>query len=104
MKKYFLFISIFILGLASSAQAQTLPQEVISYLNKNYKGWKLSPTTENCATGFTNEGFITSDFNGDGKPDYAVKFIRSKKGYLLAFLIQKNGFKTFVLHKTDAEM
>jgi hypothetical protein len=104
MKAKLVLVSL--LGIAASAPsnlAQTLPTKIKTYLDKNYKGWKLSPTKEECAVSFTNKGFVISDFNGDEKLDYAVKFTKGKKGYILAFLKQQSDFKAFTLHKTDAE-
>ena len=82
--------------------AQKLPGPVRSYLNTRYRGWKLSPSTSDCAIFKRNES-VSGDFNGDGKRDYAVKFTRKNKGYILAFLKAKKGFTPFVLHDTQAE-
>jgi len=80
---------------------RSLPGKVKNYLSLHYKGWKLSPSEKGC-TQEINPGYVSGDFNGDGKFDYAVKFSRGKKGYILAFLALKIGFKPFVLHDTDA--
>jgi parvulin-like peptidyl-prolyl isomerase len=79
---------------------RSLPVRVKKYLNLHYKGWKLSPSEKGCGAE-TNTGVVSGDFNGDSRFDYAVKFTRGKKGYILAFLNLKNGFKPFVLHDTD---
>ena len=95
-------IILFSLALASVGFAQVLPAQIKSYLNKNYKGWKLSPSTEGCGPE-TNNGVVKGSFNADKKLDYAVKITRRKKGYIIAFLAQNQGYKAFVLHNTDAE-
>ncbi len=46
---------------------------------------------------------VTGNFNGDKKLDYAIKFVRGKKGFIVAFLAQKQSYKAFILHDTDAE-
>lgn len=81
--------------------AQTLPADIKSYLNKNYKGWKLSPSEKDCGSE-TNRGFVKGNFNADRNPDYAVKFTRGKKGFIIAFLAQRGNYKPFVLHNTQA--
>lgn len=82
--------------------AQTLPAKIKTFLNGNYKGWNLSPSEKDCNSD-VNEGFISGDFNGDKKVDFAVKFTKNKKGYILAFLKTRKSFKAFVLHNYDAE-
>ncbi len=80
--------------------AQNLPAKIKSYLNKNYKGWKLQKDL--CYPDEPGKAIVTGNFNGDGKLDYAVKFVRGKKGFILAFLAQNQNYKAFVLHNTDA--
>ena len=92
----------FLFFCASFVQAQTLPTQIKSYLNKIYKGWKLSPSEVGCGAD-VNRGFVRGDFNGDKNLDYAIKFTRGKKGFVIAFLAQKQGYKAFILHNTDAE-
>ena len=102
MKTKLVVLGIFLITFAQTNFAVTLPAQIRTYLNRNYKGWKLSPTTKDCAAPFTNNGVVTGNFNGDRKPDYAVKLTRGRKGYIIAFLAQNNGYKPFVLHDTDA--
>jgi hypothetical protein len=85
-----------------TAFAQTLPKQIKNYLNTSYKGWKLSPSAKDCGTE-TNNGIVKGNFNGDGNLDYTVKFTRGKKGFIIAFLAQKQGYKPFILHNTDAD-
>ena len=100
-KSVFLSLS-FVFALIQTNFTQTLPAKIKNHLDKNFKGWKLSPSTESCAWE-VNGGFVSGYFNGDGKRDYAVKITRGKKGYILAFLALKNGYKPFVIHDTDAD-
>lgn len=103
MKTRLILVSfLLIIATAQTTVAQTLPAAIKSYLNKNYKGWKLSPTTEGCGMD-VNNGVVKGNFNGDQKTDFAVKFTRGKKGYILAFLAQGASYKPFVLHNTNAE-
>ena len=81
--------------------AATLPVQIKDYLNKNYKGWKLSPSERGCSME-TNNGVVKGNFNADSNADYAVKFTRGKKGYIIAFLAQQQNYKAFVLHDTSA--
>ncbi len=103
MKAKSISISFFlVVFLAQLSFAQTLPTKIKSYLDRNYKGWKLSPSKKDCNPD-VNKGFVSGDFNGDRKLDFAVKFTKNKKGYILAFLRIKNNFKAFVLHDYDAD-
>jgi hypothetical protein len=82
--------------------AAALPVQIKSYLDKTYKGWKLSPSEKYCSSE-TNNGVVKGNFNNDRITDYAVKFTRGKKGYIIAFLAQKQNYKPFILHNTDAD-
>ena len=96
-----LIITICFLLFTSSAFAQAFPSPIKGYLDRNYRGWKLSQSRKDCNAD-VNLGFVTGDFNGDANRDYAMKFSKGKKGYLLAFLKTKTGFKPFVLHNYTA--
>jgi len=91
-----------IILVAQETFAQSLPVSVKTYLGRNYAGWELSPSKKGCGQE-TNNGVVRGYFNGDQKRDFAVKFTRSGRGYILAFLASNNGYKPFVLHKTDAQ-
>ena len=95
-------VAICLLVLVQVVSAQKLPSEIRSYLDRNYKGWRLSPSRKDCGAD-VNAGFVSSDFSGDGKRDFAVKFIKGQKGYILAFVKMKRTFKPFVLHSYNAE-
>ncbi len=43
--------------------AQTLPTQIKSYLNKNYKGWKLQK--DECYPDAAGKAVVTGNFNGD---------------------------------------
>lgn len=83
------------------ANAQTLPAKIRTYLNQNYKGWKMSGFDRACPSE-TKKYVVAGDFNGDKKRDYAVKFIKGRNGYIIAFIAQGTGFKPRVLESTDA--
>ncbi len=100
MTKKFAIIFVLILSLANFAQAQTLPTKIKSYLNKNYRGWKISPTPSYCGDG---KSVVSGDFNGDKKRDYAAKIFKGKKGYVIAFMARKDNYAPFLFHNTTAE-
>lgn len=103
MKAKLIMLSLFLaIGFTQIGFAATLPAQIKNYLNKNYKGWKLSPSEEGCSME-TNNGVVKGNFNGDKLIDYAVKFTRGKKGYIIAFLANSQNYKPFILHNTDAD-
>lgn len=96
MKARLILSSFFlVLFMAQLNFAQTLPTKIKSYLNKNYKGWIL--TKDKCS-GKNGKAVVKGNFNGDRKIDYAAKFVRGKKGYIIAFLARNQNYKAFVLH------
>ena len=98
----FLFSLLVLLFIVASqtTSAQTLPAKVKSYLDKNYSGWKMSGNDRNCAE--TKRFVATGDFNGDKKTDYAVKFVKGRTGYILAFVSQRTDYKAHVLESAPA--
>jgi hypothetical protein len=100
MKKFVLFMGT-IFFTASFIQAQALPAKIKTYLNKNYKGWKLASTSSDCAEEY-RRAVVSGNFDNDKKMDYAVKIIKGRKGYLLAFLARKNNYETHILHNMSA--
>ena len=102
MKAKLVLLSLFLIAFAAQTNfAQTLPPKIKSYLNKNYKGWKLQK--DECFPNEPGKAVVTGNFNGDRKLDYAVKFVRGKKGFIVAFVAQKQDYKAFILHNTDAD-
>lgn len=99
MIKKFVAIFVLIISFANLAQARTLPVKIKSYLDKNYAGWKISPTPSYCGEG---KSVISGDFNGDRKTDYAVKIFKGKKGYVIAFMARKNNYMPFLFHSMTA--
>jgi parvulin-like peptidyl-prolyl isomerase len=86
----------------AAAVTEVLPARVRKYLNTHYRGWKPAPSEYGCGPD-VNSGFVRGDFDGDGKRDYAVKFTKGKKGYMLALLRRGNNYRAFVLHNTDSD-
>ena len=94
----FLFSSFVLLFVVASqtTSAQTLPTKVSGYLDKSYSGWKLSAVTDGCGSDFSNSK-VSGDFNGDKKTDYVVKFLKGRKGYIIAFVSSGAGYKPIIL-------
>jgi hypothetical protein len=100
----FLILLLLPLQLAVSGQRnrQTpVPTKIQSYLNQNYSGWRQSAIASNCYVEF-KRAVVVGDFNGDGRRDYAVKFIHNRKGYILAFLANGTDYQPHVLLDTSA--
>ncbi|MDQ3712886.1 MAG: hypothetical protein M3388_11810 [Acidobacteriota bacterium] len=87
MFKKVAIIFILIFSFVSLAQSQILPAKINSYLNKNYAGWKISPTPNYCGNA---KSIVTGDFDGDKKNDYAAKIFKGKKDYIIVFVERKN--------------
>ena len=103
MKKRATLIAVFaFILITQETLAQSLPAGIKTYLNRTYAGWRLSPSEKGCGPE-TNNGIIKGNFNEDRRMDFAVKFTRGNRGYILAFLAVKGGYRSFVLHNTDAE-
>ena len=75
---------------------QSLPKTLRSYLDRNYRGWKLAGQCYDKEK--DNKKILVGNFNGDGKRDYAVKFVRGEKGFLMAFLADGRMWKPYYLH------
>lgn len=102
-KKLVIFISI-LLVCVTLINAQILPARIKNRLNKSYSGWKLAPTSNSCSEEYRNN-IISEDFDGDKKKDFAIKFTKGKKGYILAFLDRKNDYQVLPLESmTDKEL
>lgn len=101
MGKYWLLLFL-LLGLMSQVcLTQTLPRSLKAYLDRNYRGWELAG--ECYEKPDENKRILVGDFDGNGKRDYAVKFVRGSKGFMMAFLSKGVGWKPFFLHIYDAE-
>lgn len=79
------------------AVAQALPLKIRSYLDKNYRGWRPVSIADGCYSEFRGAS-AWGDFDGDGKRDYLIKFVKGKHGYIMAFLERKYGYESHVLH------
>jgi hypothetical protein len=102
MKNIKILTLLFLLTLPLMANAQTLPAKVKSYLNQNYKGWKLTGKTDGCGAEFSKSA-VSGDFDGNRKSDYAIKFIAGKRGYIIAFLNQGTNYKPVILENETAK-
>ena len=96
MTKYWLFLLVSLSVLSYAVSSQVLPNTLKSYLDRNYRGWKLAG--ECYPTDSENKRFISGDFDGNGRRDYAVKFVRGKRGFFMAFLENRRKWKPFYLH------
>jgi len=78
------------------ALPQQLPKSLRSYLDRNYRGWELAG---DCYPNESNEAqFLKSDFDGNRQMDYAVKFVRGKRGFFIAFLTKGRKWEPHFLH------
>ena len=91
--KILAFIS-FLFIFENSSSAQVLPQAISHYLDRNFRGWKLAGE----CTEPGNKRVIAGDFDGNKKRDYALKFVRGNKGFMMAFLATNNKYRPFYLH------
>jgi hypothetical protein len=99
ISRIFFFFSLFFLLFFITSQrisAQTLPSRVTNYLDKSYLGWKQTAVAKGCYASF-KKSVIVGDFDSNGKRDYAVKFIKGRKGYILAFLAKGSDYKPYLL-------
>lgn len=93
-------LTLFVVSLMSQAvPAQALPQSLKRYLDRSFRGWKLAG--ECYPEGSENKQVVTGNFDGNGKEDYAVKFVRGRKGFFMAFLANGNNWRPFYLHIWD---
>jgi hypothetical protein len=82
-------------------ETEILPAKIKRYLNRSYKGWELQKDV--CESDAGGRAVVSGNFNGDKAKDYAVKFSRDKRGFIIAFLALKTGYAPFVLQYTSAE-
>lgn len=88
---------VFVLSMLSSeVLPQQLPQSLKSYFDRNYPGWKLAGQCYEKES--ENKRILAGDFDGNGRRDYAVKFVRRGKGFFMAFLANDRHWKPFYLH------
>jgi hypothetical protein len=96
-----LWLALCILVTCGLAIGQKLPDQILRYLDSNFRGWKLAGECYEKAS--ENKRLLVGDFDGNRKSDYAVKFARRKQGFLMVFLSHGNGFKPYFLHIYSAE-
>jgi hypothetical protein len=76
--------------------AQELPRSLKGHLDSNYRGWRLAGECYEKAS--ENKRVLAGDFDGNGAKDYAVKFVRGGRGFMMAFLANGKRWKPFYLH------
>lgn len=91
----------YVTSIGASNNPTILPSGIRSYLNTNYSGWRLVSAATNCSPEY-NQAVVKGDFDGDKKPDYAVKITRGRKGYFLALLERDASYAAHVLLNTSA--
>jgi hypothetical protein len=69
-------------------------------LKKNYPDWVLA---KGCFSDpeIRSKSFVSGDFNGDGKLDYAVMIAKGGRGYTLALITTAKSFKAYNLKGED---
>lgn len=95
MKKIFLSL-VLVLSASFITEAQQLPAKVKNFLKRNYPTWEIS---KGCFA--ESKSFVSGNFNGDRKIDYAVAISKGSRDYTLALLAVKNGYKAFNLQALD---
>jgi hypothetical protein len=109
IKNYIGYLSFFIAlsfgGSGPTVYAQTLPLGIKSHLDSNYPGWKFDSERRSrdsfCGPEVAH-GVVSGYFNNDKNRDYAVKFVKGRNGYVIAFLARGSDYNTFVLQSTSA--
>jgi phage FluMu protein Com len=109
-------LPVFLLLLAGATVAQTanakLPSEVTTALNQDFPGWKVAPVDLKAqqqnedAGAVARKGFVSGDFDGDGRADYAVMLLDAAGGgmkrVVVAYLNTKLGWQKHVLDTFSA--
>src|SRR5215468_9512188 len=90
-----------------------LPAEVTVALTQDFPGWKLAPIDPQIqqenkyARAVARRGFISGDFDGDGKADYAVMLLHpsdsgAEEQVAVAYLNTKSGWQKHLLQTSSA--
>jgi hypothetical protein len=108
-KLYSLVIIILIIGnffYPYACQGQTsstqLPAEIKTFLDTKYPGWKFNQMSKKLENQRKEneeqiEYFLTGDFAGKGKKDFAVIITHKGKWYVTSFFQQNGAYKDFLL-------
>lgn len=121
MRKFFIIKKFFVTGFllfvfsaVSLAQNKTLPDDCRKILDENFRGWKFKKILPEIQK-FLRESypknvegnFVSGDWNGDGKTDYAVLIdhgnhilndgTKLSRDVSIAFVRRGNTFRYFVL-------
>ncbi|MGE3168744.1 MAG: hypothetical protein AB7G18_07185 [Pyrinomonadaceae bacterium] len=99
MSRFGLLLAIVLSLSFSVVLPRQLPKSLKSYLDRNYRGWNLAGECDEKES--DNKRVLAGDFDGNGRLDYAVKFIRGDRGFFMAFLSRGNRWKPFYLHIWD---
>src|SRR5947207_7553483 len=87
--------------------AAKFPVELESALDHDFPGWKLAKIDSDLQRRndisriFAKRGFVSGDFDGDGRKDYAVMIVRSTvsgdEQVVIAYLNAKTGLQKHLL-------
>lgn len=85
------------------AAGLNLPQEIKTFLDLRYPGWQWGRVSKEVEDYFHAQrlpfrpNLITGDFDGNGRPDYAVKIIAGGSWQFIVFLEHEGHFQGRVL-------
>jgi hypothetical protein len=92
--KNVLLITTILVSTCYSVNSQTLPAKINDLLKVSYPAWEI---TKGCFPDEGSKSFVSGDFNGDGKTDFAVSISKDNRRYTLALLANPAGYKAFNL-------
>lgn len=115
MLKYILSAVVFVVCFSSFGytQAQRLPSNFSEILEKKFQSWKLAEIQPEIVGYFKGQrpheqpNFISGDWNGDQKKDYAALLesrSNSAKRIILVLLREQSSFKPYYLAANDCIM
>jgi hypothetical protein len=87
-----IIVFLLIFGLFQAVFAQNVPTKIKAYLKANYPDWEI---TKGCME--ESKSFVSGDYDGNGKTDYAVAIHKDKRDYTLALIAIGKAFKAYSL-------